>query len=263
MRIEVMKLVSQAAGCAALLCSVASAHSPYLMPNTFDVSERDHVSVQASFTEEPFVPDVVMKSGSYHAQLPDGRSVPIEPLYTRDLAVLDVETTLPGTYRISTGTREGRSAKAAFSGVEWKFLSDRDIPQAKGKIFDIKSITRAEVYVSRGSPTDSALAPRGQGLEFQMLTHPNKLLAGGEIRFNVLFDGKPVSGESVVVLRARDDTGEARAPTNATSGKDGIVAVRLAEPGVYHLMLRYRFPLPGAEARAESHTYALTLEVAE
>jgi hypothetical protein len=29
----------------------ASAHSPYLLPNSFDLGNRDHVSVQASFTD--------------------------------------------------------------------------------------------------------------------------------------------------------------------------------------------------------------------
>src|ERR1700749_3085754 len=45
---------------AALLAGAAQAHSPYLMPNAFDATGRDHVTVEASFTEHVFIPDVVM-----------------------------------------------------------------------------------------------------------------------------------------------------------------------------------------------------------
>ena len=105
------------------LASAAHAHSPYLLPNAFDLSERDHVSVQASFTEEFFVPDVVMKGDHWNVIGPDGNSLPLTPVYTRDVTVLDVDTPRPGTYRISSGRREGRVARAVIGqDGEWKFL---------------------------------------------------------------------------------------------------------------------------------------------
>src|SRR5262245_48748578 len=104
--------------------STALAHSPYLLPNAFALSTRDHVSVQASFTEDFFVPDVVMKSDHWSVKGPDGRVLALTPVYTRDLAVLDVDTPLPGTYRISSGVRDGRVAKALIKGDEWKFLRE-------------------------------------------------------------------------------------------------------------------------------------------
>jgi hypothetical protein len=68
----------------------AGAHSPSLLPNAFDVGERDHVSVQASFTETFFVPDVVMKATNWHVVTPDGKSAALATVYTRDVTVLDV-----------------------------------------------------------------------------------------------------------------------------------------------------------------------------
>src|SRR5688572_12524328 len=157
-----------------LACAgLAAAHAPYLLPNKFDLNKRDHVSVQASFTENYFIPDVVMKADDYHVVLPDGTRATVAPVYTRDLAVLDVATMLDGTYRISTGNRVGRTGKAALlAGGQWRFFDEREGPPADGKVHEIRSITRADVYVSRGTPNDNALALTHQGLEFQFLTHP-------------------------------------------------------------------------------------------
>ena len=56
----------------------ALAHSPYLLPNAFDLVERKHVTVEASFTETFFVPDVAMKADDYHVVSPDGSSGYVE-----------------------------------------------------------------------------------------------------------------------------------------------------------------------------------------
>ena len=55
-----------------LAVGTAQAHSPYLLPNLFDLGKRDHVTVQGSFTEEFFSPDVAMKSDDYHVVTPAG-----------------------------------------------------------------------------------------------------------------------------------------------------------------------------------------------
>jgi uncharacterized GH25 family protein len=243
----------------ALLTLPAVAHSPYLLPNNFDLGKRDHVSVQASLTEEFFVPDVVMKGTAWHVILPDGQSVALTPVYTRDLAVLDVETTQEGTYRISSGARAGRISRAVRNGAEWKAVREGDTPSQNAPVYEMKSIARAEVYVSRGAHSDGALAPTGKGLEFAMLTHPGKLLAGGDARLRVLFDGKPVAAASLALQRG----GAADAPLTFTSDADGVVKLPLAAAGKYHAQLRHRVIVSEAERRAESHTYALTLEVGE
>jgi uncharacterized GH25 family protein len=255
--------VSALAIAVASAAGLARAHSPYLLPNAFDVSQRDHVSVQASFTEDFFTPDIVMKADAYHVVRPDGTETPLAPVYTQDLAVLEVDTKMPGTYRISTGVREGRLSKATIDGGEWLFLDERE-PLPKGvKAYDIRSITRADVYVTRGAPTHAAVAPRSHGLEFALLSHPNSLFAGDEAKLRVFFDGRPLAGQVITVQRARMGFGDTPAPTEVTADSDGLVTVAFDEPGLYHLMTRHRFALTGPEAKAESHTYAVTLEVTE
>src|SRR5262245_53754727 len=146
-----------------LSAPLALAHSPYLLPNEFDLSDRDHVSVQASFTEKFFVPDVAMKATNWNVVAPDGQSLPLTPVYTRDVTVLDVDTPKPGTYRISTGVRDGRVAKATLAGGEWKFVREGETPPPGTAVYDMKSVTRADVYVSRGAASDAALAPTRKG----------------------------------------------------------------------------------------------------
>lgn len=257
------RLASIAATLAFLAASAALAHSPYLQPNAFDVSRRDHVTIQASFTDEFFVPDIVMKAADWHVQRPDGTRLTLNPVYGRDLALLETETTLPGTYRLSTGLREGRTAKAALIDGEWKFLEAGAAAPAGGRVFDVQSLTRAEVYVTRGGPTAEVLTPVGQGLEFQALSHPNDLIAGKPARFVVLFDGKPLASQVVVINRGGARYAPAAAPQEFRSGADGTVTIDLPTPGIYHAMTRHRLEPSMPDGVAKSYTYALTLEATE
>ena len=70
-----------------LSAPLALAHSPYWLPNEFDLSDRDHVSVQASFTEKFFLPDVAMKATNGNVVAPDGQSLPLGDARRRRLEV--------------------------------------------------------------------------------------------------------------------------------------------------------------------------------
>src|SRR5688572_24417990 len=160
---------------AASIAPSALAHSPYLLPNAFDVADGDTVSVQASFTEHFFVPDVAMKSDTFAVTAPDGRVSPLTPVYTRAVTILDVDLGQTGTYRISSGARRGNVRKAVLDQGEWKFLRGSDAVPANATVYEMTSITQAVVYVTRGPASESALAPTGKGLELQLLSHPAKL----------------------------------------------------------------------------------------
>jgi uncharacterized GH25 family protein len=243
--------------------AMALAHSPYLLPTQFDATERDHITVEASFAEDFFVPDAVMKATDYHVTAPDGSKVTLTPIYARDLALLELDTKQTGTYRVSTGAREGRTSKAVLVKGEWKFLDEDEAAPAGAHVYDMKSLTQAEVYVSRGAPTDAALKPRGKGLEFQALTHPNRLLAGGVAQFAVLLDGKPLAQQALTLRGSGDYYNKDGKPATLHSDAKGVVKIPLVTPGVYHLMTRHRMEPRSAGATAESHTYALTFEVTE
>jgi uncharacterized GH25 family protein len=257
--------IAPALSCSAVLlvCSSVQAHSPYLLPNLFDVGKRDHVTVQGSFTEEFFEPDVVMKSDDYHVVTPSGSKVALTPVYTRDLAIVEADTKEEGTYRISTGKRGGRTAKAAWVDGDWKFLGRDEAAPSGTKAYDVTSITMAEVYVTRGKPSDQALAPRNVGLEYRAVTHPSSAFAGQEVKFEVLFEGKPLAGHAVSVYAGQARYSDTKAIAEVTTDKAGRFAFKPAKPWVYIAMSRHR-PTPAAEGlQGVSYTYSVVIEATE
>lgn len=245
----------------ALAAGAAQAHSPYLLPNVFDASGRDHVTVQASFTEHPFSPDVVMKSDDFHAIGPDGAKVALTPSYFKDLAILEAPTARDGTWRITSGIRAGRTSKVVQKDGQWIFLEPgKPAPDGLTPV-DMQSITVAEVYVSRGAPNAAALAPRKQGIEFHPLNHPNSISAGQEARFELLLDGKPLAAQKILVHRAGEEMEGGKAQEVVTDAA-GRFTIKPDRPGVFLALARYRVgPREGQPGR--SLTYALTFDVGE
>ncbi|MET0498860.1 MAG: DUF4198 domain-containing protein [Steroidobacteraceae bacterium] len=241
----------------------AQAHMPYLLPNAFDVGKRDYVTVQGSFTEVFFTPDAVMKSDDYHVVTPDGVKQALVPVYTRDLAVVETATKEAGTYRISTGRRTGRVAKAAWVNGDWKFLGREEAAPAGTKAYDVTSITTAEVYVTRGKPTDKAVAPRNAGLEFRALTHPNSVFVGSEAKFEVLFDGKPLANQVVSVYDDKARYSDKKIVAEVTTDGAGRFVIKPEKAGAYVAMTRYR-PAPVADGQTGvSYTYSLVVEATD
>lgn len=248
---------------ALLAVGSAHAHSPYLLPNLFDLGKRNHVTVQGSFTEEFFSPDVVMKSDDYHVVTPAGTKVPLTPVYTRDLAIVEADTKEPGTYRISTGRRGGRTAKAAWVNGDWKFLGPKEEAPAGARIYDVTSITMAEVYVTQGKPTEQALAPRDTGLEYRALSHPNSVFVGSDVKFEVLFDGKPLAGHAISVYGGKALSADQKPFAEVTTDQQGRFSFKPGEPGIYLAMSRHR-PTPAKDGQqGVSYTYSVVLEATE
>lgn len=246
-----------------VLIGSAEAHSPFLLPNLFDLDKREHVTVLGSFTEEFFAPDVVMKSDDYHVVGPDGARRPLTPVYTRDMAIIEAETKEQGTYRISTGKRMGRTAKAAWVQDDWKFLAPNEAAPAGSRVYDVTSITTAETYVTRGKPSQPALASRNSGLEFRAVTHPNALFVGSDAKFQVLFDGKPVASHVVSVYAGESRYIKDKAPREVKTNSAGEFSVKPDRSGVFVVMTRFR-PEPAAAGKdGVSYTYSLVFEATD
>lgn len=245
-----------------LFAAPALAHSPYLLPNGFTLSGQDHVTVEAAFSEHVFVPAIAMPSDAWQVVGPDGKALPLQPVMLKDMAVLEVPTTADGTYRISSGERKGRIAKAALIDGEWEFIDPRRTLPAGVTPVDMQSVTKAEVYVSRRAPNQAALAPTGQGIEYRAITHPDAIRAGKPAEFQILFDGKPLANADVEVEQARaGEVENARLPL-ITSDAQGRFSITAPQPGLYFAMTRHRVAAAGSQP-ARSYTYALTYSVSE
>lgn len=243
------------------LAGAAQAHSPYLLPSAFDVTDRKLVTVQGAFTESFFSPEVVMKSDAWAVVGPDGARQPLTATNLRELALVEVPTEQAGTYRVTTGQRTGRTAKAVLVKGEWVFLEDPGKAPAGAAPVDMQSLTTAEVYVTRGAPNAAALQPMGKGLEFVAVTHPSSIFTGQDAKFVVLFDGRPVKGQAITLQAGDDRYAETKAsPVTVVSDDQGGFSIKVARSGVYQIQSRYRVA-PAAEGQAgHSYTYALTFE---
>ncbi len=244
---------------AGLLVASAAAHSPYLLPNAFNVGERDHVTVEASFTEAFFAPEVAMKSDDYHVVGPDGVKTALTPTYFKDVAILEVPLTAEGAYRISTGARVGRTAKAYEKDGNWEFLEPGEAAPEGAAAVDMISLTSADTIVIKGKSGGAAPAPRGAGLELLPVTDASAA-AGSPVTFRLTFEGKPVGNQPVLLHRSGESYSGA-APTEAKTGDDGAVTFTPDAAGVYLVMTRHRV---GPEAEGGPHrsfTAALTFEV--
>jgi uncharacterized GH25 family protein len=243
------------------LAGAAQAHSPYLLPSAFDVTDRKLVTVQGSFTESFFSPEVAMKSDVWAVVGPDGARQPLTATNLRELALVEVPTEQAGTYRVTTGQRTGRTAKAVLVKGEWVFLEDPSKAPAGAAPVDMQSLTTAEVYVTRGAPNAAALEPIGKGLEFVAVTHPSSIFTGQDAKFVVLFDGQPVKGQAITLHAGDDRYAETKAaPVNLVSDDQGRFSVRVDRSGVYQIQARHRVAPTAADATGRSYTYALTFE---
>ncbi|WP_421020611.1 DUF4198 domain-containing protein, partial [Klebsiella pneumoniae] len=89
------------------VCISAQAHTPYLLPTSFEASPRAVISVDASFADKFFIPEVAFGETRFTVTAPDGSVTPmvdVRQFKTRTVA----EHQLPdekGTYRVSTGPR--------------------------------------------------------------------------------------------------------------------------------------------------------------
>lgn len=245
----------------------AAAHTPYLLPNAFEPINGGLITLDASFAEHFFVPEVVFDGSDFEVRLPDGSIVKPEtvlPLKSR--VVVEHDMASEGTYRFSTGRRMGRLNK--FYELDGETLAMEDpeasIPEG-GKLVEFyQSHTMAETYVTRGAPNDAALAPRNDGLEYVALTHPNELFVDETLELQALFYGKPLEGLAVDVFLSTPHAADDSPLQTLTSSADGMFAFTPSDAGVYLFRSRHRAAAPAGSAAPElSHTYTLVIEAVE
>lgn len=247
-----------------LLSAGAQAHSPYLKPNTFHAAEpRKHVTVEASFAEGDLRPDVAMRSDAFHLIGPDGKRLPLAPAAVlKDASYLEVPLAAgSGTYLVSSGVRKGRLAQAVLRGGRVHFAERTEDAQPGDQPIEVQSITRADVYVTRGRPSASVDFDT-EGVEIHPVTRPHDLYAGETVTVRVRENRKPLAGETVTVITdgqnyARQKQAEQDFRTDAA----GEVSFKPQTAGLHLLQVRVRRASPDNPALWLSHTATLTLEV--
>lgn len=246
-----------------LLSAAAQAHSPYLKPNTFSATEqRKHVTVEASFAEGDLRPDVAMKSDAFQLIGPDGKKLALTPAAVlKDASYLEVPLAAGhGTYLISSGVRKGRVAKAVLRQGKVVFSEGKDEAQPGDRAIEVQSLTRADVYITRGRP--SAVDYDTEGVEIYPVTQPYDLYAGETVTVRVRENRKPLAGETLTLISDGQNYASQKAPEqDFSTNAAGEVSFKPKSAGLYLLQVRVRRPSADDPNRWLSHTATLTIEV--
>jgi uncharacterized GH25 family protein len=237
---------------------------PYVLPTLFDLGKGDHVTVEAAFAEDAFMPEVPMRDAPFHLVAPDGKDLPTGTVvHLRDLSLFEADTRTDGTYRVTTGQRSGRKGKMFKVGDKWVMHGEGNQPPANAQEVAVQSMTLAEAYVTRGQPTETALKPTGSALEIQAITHPNGISAGSSAAFILLFDGKPLANAEITLFRSAGYYDGRKVAAQIKSDAGGRFSLTPEDAGTYLILVRHRGASPaGAETPYRSYTYTLTFDAA-
>lgn len=242
--------------------SPAQAHTSYILPNVFSANTQDYVTLESSFTETFFQPEIPVDSDDFQVILPDGSRANFETVSKhRQVVILESPMKQEGTYRFTTGVRLGRVGKVALVGGEWKPVHG-DVPAGATQIKTSQTETVADVYVTKKAPTRAAVDKQLGRLVIQAVTHPSDVYLDGGFTAKVLFDGKPLAGQTVSVDRGGSEYDAVKYHRDVTTSADGSLSLKFDTPGVYLIMTRHRADAPaGSTTDERSYTTSLTFEV--
>lgn len=245
----------------ALSLGSASAHTSYLLPSAF-ATQGDIVTVEASFAEEFFTPEIAVLSDDYHVVRPNGARDAFDTVQSfRQLTILETDLAEPGTYRLSTGVRLGRTGTLARIDGVWRPLEPGRAPPAGAETMRSQTETVADVYVSKGAPTRVPVDQRIGRLVIQPITHPNEIYLEDGFTVEVSFDGAPLADQEIVLDRG--GYAPSRFQQSVRTDAQGRATLRFDQAGVYLIMTRHRAAAPaGAETPQRSYTTSLAFEVA-
>lgn len=240
------------------------AHVAYLKPLQFEPVRGGKVTLDASFAEQFFVPEAAISNASFEVITPSGDLMSVDNVV--DLSTRNVlEHTLEeeGTYQFSTGKRMGAIFRVYEKDGERGSMRGNDEPLPKGAVLKehFQSVTFASTYVTKKGPTENALAPRNEGLEFVAINHPNSLFANESFSFKVLFNGKPLTDHDVSIYQGKDQFAEESDVEKITTDAKGQAAFTPSAQDVYLMQVRLRTDAPeGAEVPTYSYTTTLSFE---
>ncbi|MDQ2703278.1 MAG: DUF4198 domain-containing protein [Pseudomonadota bacterium] len=254
---------------AAALPTVASAHKAWLRPSqTVIAGEAPWITVDAAVSNDLFYFNhVPLRLDNLVIAAPDGSKLDAANAATgKYRSVFDLQLMQEGTYRIGV-VNDYVTARYTVDGEAKRWRGNAatfatEVPKDARDLSVGESISRVETFVTKGSPTTTAFAPDGTGLEFVPVTHPNDLFAGEEATFRFQIDGQPAAGLAVEIVRGGTRYRNAQDEIKATTDANGEFKVTWPEAGMYWLETSSsdkKVSLPEAEQRRLG--YVATLEV--
>jgi len=213
----------------------AQAHPMWILPHEFTIStekgQGEWITFDASASHTIFGFDKGISLDHGVTFSPDGDRNPIRSyLKGQRRSVFDLYLDQEGTYRIE-------AARPAFYFTSYK-SGKRDTPkrmmldkqQAKAKLpksaRDVSTLLidlSTATYVTNNKPTDTTINTTGKGLEVKFITHPNDIVTGEEVEFQVILDGEPANGVEIEITSGGTKYRDDRASIKLKTQSDGRV----------------------------------------
>lgn len=230
-----------------LLGSVAQAHPMWILPHEFNVSTEEGkgewVTFDASASHTIFGFDKGLPLHTVKVFSPDGDSNHLGSYFQgHRRSVFDLYLDQEGTYLIK-GQRplfHFTSYKSGKRDTPKRMMANKQQAQARlpKNARDVSTLLidlTSSTYVTNNKPSDAVLATTGKGLEVKLVTHPNDIVSGEEVEFQMMLNGKPAEGVEIEITpggtKYRDDRASIKLETKA----DGLVVFtpELAGPWLF------------------------------
>lgn len=251
-----------------LAVGTSSAHRLWILPSTTILSgENQWVTVEAAISNDLFFPNHhALPLERITALSPTGKTVELKSAAEGEIrSSFELLLEEQGTYRI-TSQMNGMFASWKENGEPKRLRSNEeelgkmDLSKMEElKLF--KSNTRVESIITCGETTEVAL--KGDGLEFEFITHPNDLFSGETATFRVILNGKPAAGQEITIVKGNDRFRNSVDEMVLTSNDDGIIEITWTEPGRY--WINGSADLEAGEFKGlpmkQGASYTLTVEV--
>lgn len=246
-----------------------SAHRGWILPSTTQVSGEDSwVTFDAAASTNVFEADHQPLRMEPAVVAPDGSTAKVQNFMVgRYRATFDVQVNKPGTWKLAL-VNAGVMGTYMLNGKEERLprgtRADQIATAIPAGATDVKlseNLSRNEVFVTSGAPTDAVLKPTGQGLEFVPVTHPNDLVVGEPAIFGFTIDGKPAAGLTVTIATGGARYRSAAGDVTLTTDAKGQVTVKWPGPGMYWLSTTAEGKSSTIPNAGKRMGYTTTLEV--
>lgn len=244
------------------------AHTLWVMPSHFVLSGEDTwISVDVSAANMTFVPDKGVSPDNLHIIFPDGQRHKFAQSYQgKRKSQADHQLVAEGTYLIENGGAPRYFTMYEVNGERKRIMADKkaassQLPVGATKVTTSRSQSKALAVVTVKAPNRTAINPKGEGFEVNFVTHPADYVAEEDIQWQLLLEGKPVSGVKVELSREaelyRNNAGRITLETDA----EGKLQFTPTEAGRYLLEASYQDNTSTALADAQRASLTLTFEV--
>lgn len=244
-----------------MAASSAEAHTGFIVPDRFHYPSCGPIGAIASFSDRFPAPEVALQSDNFAIVTSDGERLEFDSTQpdhalTRLIARLDT----PGTYRLTSGVRLGRTSQIALTDRGFLRL-DTGEDSVDPSLADAEVLTSRTVTVSEVSLSCAKLQEQPQrATDGRLSIRPlSDHIDGTRQAFEILFDNAVVPIDEIRLVSAYQLESDNLA---AKLDAQGTLNLGQIAPGAYTLLVRLiAHAPPDSDTDLHSFSTALTFEI--